>query len=952
MVFFRKYLSEAVADPAINASVPGHGGRVLPLASPSMLTIGDFFQKATAAVPADKVSLILSLYDVYRASLSEGQAADSLDDFVFWGDMILSDFDDVDKYLADADRLFVNISDLHDIGDPLDGLDARQLEALSRLLAHFGGDAGGRVKKEFRHIWNLMAPMYKALNEELSSQGLAYEGMIYRRLAEKVKEEGASALLETGFTGTEKMVFVGLNALNNCEKVVLGALRREGLAEFCWDFGGDVMSDPENQASRFMEENMAAFPQAFELEDHDLPRPEINVVAVPSATAQTTLLPHILKESRCPDWSDFAIVLPDESLLVPVLNSIPPEIPDINVTMGYPMASSSMYSLMNALVAMQMHLRRSSDGKWSFYHKQVSAVFANEIFRRAAGPDGVEYSEKLLSLAKYYMPQEDFDGNDFFRQVFRPVVTDPAVADRGQIAALENYLSVLVTLFGKTVAASAELGIETEFARRYLQSLNLLASKQLTLLPQTYSRLLGQLTGGASVPFNGEPLKGLQIMGPLEMRALDFSTLVIMSANEAVFPRRSVSASFIPPQLREAFGLPTYVFQDRVWAYYFYRMVRRAGKIWMLYDSRTEGVKSGEESRYIKQIDYLYRDYFDLHRFVLGTELKAGPVTPPVKQASHLEPFFSGEKRLSATALGNYLGCPAKFYYGSVLGLSEDRQVAESLDNGMIGSVFHAVMQSIYFCPEAMAADVDVSEPHQAAALSDKRLKYIDEAYIRLWLGRKKAIEAKIRALMVSKMNGVQIAGRDLVTLGVIRHYVIKTLERDLETLKGGRHFEIKGLELRRSMRIGRFSFTGIIDRLDSLSPGTLRIVDYKTGKVRDEEISIRDEQVERLAAKLFDHKTSENDRPKIAFQLYLYDKMLSEDPEFMDYAFENCIYQISELFKGVPPSSPVSKAFIEEMDKGLQATLQELSDLSVPWNLTEDTRMCAYCDFKDICGR
>ncbi|MGP1566586.1 MAG: hypothetical protein ACTTIA_04895, partial [Candidatus Cryptobacteroides sp.] len=342
MAFFGKYLAEAVADKVKNISAKGHNGKVRPVLMPRMCTINDFFYSMSGMKETDRVTQILYLYDCYKSALPKGYSADSLDDFIYWGDVLLADFNDVDKYLVRPDKLFANIADFREMDSGLDGLEPAQKEALSRLVAHFReGDfskTGSKTKKDFLRIWNMLYPIYSGFNEVMRKEGLSYEGMSYRSLAERMRNEAVIDILKGQFEGVDRFVFVGLNALNECEKVVMKKMRDAGVADFCWDFSDGMLADPQNQASKFMRDkngtgNIDLFPQAFELDNKDLGKPDIKVVAVPSAVGQVSQIPLILKEISGDDMSmagkleaggkDCAIVIPDETMLLPLLNTIP-----------------------------------------------------------------------------------------------------------------------------------------------------------------------------------------------------------------------------------------------------------------------------------------------------------------------------------------------------------------------------------------------------------------------------------------------------------------------------------------------------------------------------------------------------------------------------------------------------------------------------------------------------
>lgn len=947
MAFFRKYLSEAVHESGMG-----------PLRSPQMLTMNDFFYRIVGARPTGRVSLLLELWHCYEKLKKTDE---TLDDFIFWGDVLLADFDDVDKYLVDASALFSNVSDFKSIQDSYEYLDESQREALTRFLKHFDpermtpstGKGSGEIKEKFRQIWDILYDLYSSFNHSLDEKGMYYEGKVYRALAERLKEEPVADVLEAAMPEPSSYVFVGLNALNECEKRLMSRMRDAGLASFCWDWTDGWISDARNKSSVFMAQNVVDFQQAF-IPQGSSRTSVINVLSVPSSIGQAKNLSSIFQ--RLADGSaggdvsklgiDTAVVLPDENLLVPVLNSIPVEVKDINVTMGYPMSASGLYALMTEVCALQMHLRQKN-GEWMFYHKQVHAIFSNGVFKAAAGEEALNAAASIKAASQYYVPQESFGGDPVMKAIFRPVVKDPKLADAGVVRSLADYLCDVVYTVAVRLKEVKEMVAETGFAKEYYTCVNRLKAEELPVLPATYFRLLSQLLSQSAVPFSGEPLSGLQIMGPLETRTLDFKNLVILSVNEGIFPRRSVSSSFIPPELRKGFGLPTYEFQDAVWAYYFYRLLIRAENVWMLFDSRSEGLKSGEESRYIKQLELHFGA--EVRRMVAKAAASTGEDDDEIHKTAE-DVAVIKDKHLSATALQNYLYCPAKFYYHTVKGLMPEEDVAESLDAGMIGTVFHNTMCALYLGERAMDPSFIIDRESLKRAGHGKGLR-VTKQYVESWLQRKKDIKARINSLIMNELHSFEVSGRNIVFADVVLEYVLKVLSRDLELMEkyGVDGFDILGLELPRLWEYNGFKFIGYIDRLDSFVPGTVRVVDYKTGKVEDNDIKIDDFNASGVIEKLFGD--SNRSRPKIALQLFLYDMFVDGlVPE--GGRTVNSIYSPSRLF--VSPVEEVEKSavFVEGMKESLGGLLDRISDLNEPFRRTEDRTTCQYCDFKNICGR
>ena len=936
-VFFKKYLGEEVKASGTPSVAPG------------MMTINDFFYTLSGFQATDRVSLLLELYDCYRELFPK---AEPLDEFIFWGDVLLGDFDDVDKYLVDPGQLYTNVADLRAIQDTFSYLTETQRKAIESFIQHFR-DSGRltvdpdsdnpNVKERFFQIWQILLPLYRNFRKSLMDKGMSYEGMAYRSLAERIRTEAASDILRETFGEVEEYVFVGLNALNECEKAVMRRMRDAGLASFCWDFSSDMIRDAGNNSSFFMSANIAEFPQSFRPDPDGLKVPEIRVVSTPSSTGQVKLIPSLAGSDG------YAIVLPDESLLMPLLNSIPPEIKDINVTMGYPMRGTAFFDFLTLVSALQMHLRQK-DGKWYFYHAQVWAIFSSGIFKEITRDDGeaAQIVARVKAGAKYYIPQEELNGHPLFDLIFQPVVKDPKSTSPGQIGGFAVYQKALITGIASYMAKDPEAALELEFARKAYNAINQLEAKELEVLPATYARLVDQLLGPVSVPFNGEPLRGLQIMGPLETRALDFKHLIILSCNEGVFPRRSVSSSFIPPELRKGFGLPTYEYQDAIWAYYFYRMIQRAETVTLVYDSRTEGLKSGEESRYIKQLEYHYD--LDLERCFVKSEAKVRQDSTDIPKTEE-DVVILKDTTLSASALKSYLDCPAMFYFSKIVRLKEETTVAEDLDAGMIGDVYHYTMQALYMGEGAMDPSYDMSDRDRNAAFPGA-LKVITREYIDSWMKRKEDIRSRVRSLILSKLNTLEVTGRDLVTERVIVQYVLKTLQRDRELLDrlGMDSFRIIGLEKKFTMELDGFKFIGFIDRMDSFLPGELRIVDYKTGKVEDKEVEITDAKAAALAEALFGNDNSK--RPKVAFQLFLYDILAGGSEEAEGMTLVNSIYQPSRFFTEGVRNVPVSAEFNAEVEGRLHGLLAEMADTETPWRRTSDLGTCSYCDFKMICGR
>ena len=912
-VFFRKYLAQEVK------------GAARPVLCPPCATVDDFLWKAAGARKADRVRLLLVLYECYAKLFRTLNRCEPepLDEFIFWGDIILADFGDADRYLVDAGRLFANIAEYRKMVDGFDYLSENQRDAIAHFVESFEKD--GAMKRRFLQVWDLLGPLYESFRARLSEEGISYGGMAYRALAEKLKEEAAADVFGAAFPGCRKYVFVGLNALDECEKAVLRALEKAGMAEFCWDFSGPLVRDPGGKASLFIAENLRDFPQAFRPDPEGLPDPEVHVLGVASGVGQAKLLPAVLRALPPVAQSErTAVVLPDEDLLPAVLGSIPAEFGALNVSMGLPMKGSALFALMGEIAAMQLHLREK-DG-WLFYHRQVRSVFTNSLFRLAA--TGLEERmDAVRKDAKYYIPQEDLGGTPLFETVFRPVVKAPKEADAKQIRAIQQYQLEVVIALAEAMKEAPDMALELEFARRFHQTVSALMEYRLAVLPPTWFRLLNQLLLGESVPFRGEPLKGMQIMGPLETRAVDFDNLVVLSCNEGIYPRHPAAASFVPAELRRGYGLPTFEYHDAMNAYYFYRLLQRAKTVWLVFDSRMKNLKAGEESRYIKQLAYLYPEV-RLIRHYAASDLRTPAAEGAIaKTAEDVEAIRA--RGISASAVKDYFACPARFCFRVARGLREEDEVLESLDAKAIGNVLHRCLEKIYRLPAVRREELQ-------ARLDDKE-----------------GLRVLVAGEIMEEMKTRYVEGRDTVHLDLVLAYVEKILERDIRYLDahGAAEFEMLGLEKKFWGELDGFKIKGTVDRLDRIAGGPVRVVDYKTGAVGEKDTGIDDGNAEDVLKELFGKGSGS--RPTIALQMYFYDMLVLENTEYPRENLANSVYALSRLFVEDVSDDRVSGKFLEGVRSGLSALLAEIADLSVPFERKGNARTdCKYCDFKKLCKR
>lgn len=903
-LFFRRYLGE-IADR--------------PVFSPHITSISDLFISLSGLHSLDRITLLHRLYTVFQEKV-EG-CNESFDDFVYRGEVLLGDFDDIDKYLVDARGLFANIRDLKEIEDRYEYLSPAQREAIASFWGVVIPFRDGNKEARFLRMWNSMYDIYNAFRDRLDAAGEAYEGMIYRKVAEALMNPDMNPDMQEALCRWHKTVFVGLNAPNRCERQLFDVLLGLGRADFYWDYYGDAVRDPANKSSLLMEGNVRRYPSEHPLPEDgglcDVP-PEITAVQVPSAVGQAKYVHRILRgiasEEGTADLFSTAVLLPDEQLLFPLLNSLPEEISPVNVTMGYSLAHSSVSSFISALALMQDRIR-VRDGAVLFYFRDVLSVL-NHPYISVQLPDGAkELKERICKENIIYVEYEllPVDAVPALAAIFRKAEQEGEPVPYS----ISEYLrTVLMSVAGKAGR------IDKEFLMGYCKSLNLLQALPINMRRDTYFRLLHRLEASVSIPFSGEPLDGLQIMGPLEIRALDFENLVILSVNEGVFPSRNTPPSMIPYNLRRGFGLPTYELQDSISAYHFYRSICRARRVWLLSDNRGDGLRSGEESRYIKQLEYHF--HYPVHRHKVTFDITGGgfpEVEPVAKTPEHIE--YLGQMTFSNSSLQSWLSCPMQFYYRYVLHLKEEEDLSEGVDNAAFGTLYHYVMRCLY-------------EPFIGKVLDAGALGRIsaDTGLIRSSVQRGFYEELMIRE--VSGRNRIagalaeKIAARTVGVDAGMAPLTVKELEKSLtacfETSSG------------RKVRIN-----GIFDRVDIVD-GKLRIVDYKTGSGH---FTCKD------MGDLFDpekyHAGSH------IFQLYLYlliMDLLSDKPieDVSDVLLE--IYYTKNLYKGVRSVIVPQKEDYDAFRKGLSALLDRILDPGVPFTADGDERTCSHCPFSSYCNR
>lgn len=889
-----------------------------PVWAPHYQTISEVFCSASDYTVCDPIQAVCELYRLYAAKVEH---PDSLDRFYGWGEIILSDFDDVDKHLADARKLFGNIQAIKALDDS-SFLTPQQEEALSRFFKGFSIENNTKLKEKFLRLWNVMYDLYTELNAALRRQHLMYEGALYREVTERLQAEGPSAVV-----GGKTYVFVGFNVLNDVEIRLFETLREHGSALFYWDY--DVFytqADRAFEAGTFIRENLKRFPNELpESAFRNLnTKKEITFISATSENAQARYLPQWLQTHLTTPERETAVVLCNEALLQPVLHALPDAgsgdgpLKHTNVTMGFPMTDTPVYSLVNALISLQTDGYDADSGK--FLDSYVQAVAHHPYGSRIDGATWKSHPGNNLQLLDY----------------------------------LSRNIEQLAAFYGQIERPDVYQQLYNEALFRAHNLLNrfhsLTASGILTVTAGTLRRLLRTVLAGTTIPFHGEPAIGLQVMGVLETRNLDFRHIVMLSVNEGQLPKNVSDNSFIPYHLKEAFGLTTIRHKIAVYAFYFYRLLQRAEHITFLYNTSTEGSRQGEMSRFLRQL--LAETDLNIQTYALQAgQAVCTPAPLSVEKTDavmrRLQNRFDRRvprsMALSPTALNYYLDCPLKFYYNQVARLKAWRDTAEGMDAAQFGTVFHKSAEAIYTRLQARNAVIRATDLDELLAHPDLTLApFVDQAMHDTFAECGQEVPAYNGTLLVARKVLITYLKQLLEHDRRLTPFEIVEMEKPHETTvrvdtpKGALH-----------IRLG-----GTIDRMDRIThtdaDGTtrkiLRIVDYKTGGRPQAGSSM-----EQLTA-------PSKDRPNYVFQTFLYADVVcrgTQEPVMPALFFVNKSsredYTPAVPFAGQPVTDfhRLAEAFEEQ----LQATLEALFNPAVPFTQTPVSENCQKCDYAKLCG-
>ena len=915
-----------------------------PVWSPAYITISDLFRQHTDLKPADPIKLIC---DIHKSFTKCTGIDETLDHFYGWGQLLLADFDDIDKNMADADSIFCNLKDIHELDD-ISYLDDEQKEMLKRFFANFSDDIESELKKRFLSLWSHFGDIYHDYNRRLTEQGIGYEGAIYRKVASE----------ETLHLKYDKYLFVGFNLIQKVERVLFSRLMKEGKAKFYWDFDEYYMPTARAQQSASVPNNTASFaayltdfPNELDNTDRDIyanmRRPKrIRFISSPTENAQARFASNwLLENERYKAGRKTAVVMCDESILLPIMHSLPPEADKVNITSGFPLAMTPVASLVMLLFDLYtLGLRKKGTAFNPHYLKKLMAH---------------PYARHLQEVHLKEMNDVHLKG------VHLSQVHQEEVHQEG-IAALLHHIATLVKQVGIATKQEGD-ALTQESVFRMFTILNRLAaladSGDLLVDNTTLRRLVSQLVGAASIPFHGEPVVGVQIMGVLETRNIDFDNVLLLSCNEGNMPKGVNDSSFIPYSIRKAHGLTTIDNKVAIYSYYFHRLLQRARDITIAYNNSTDNGHTGEMSRFMLQL--LVESGQKIEHYSLTAKNQPTPLMPKAIEKDEAAIGKLEEmSKLSPSAINTYIRCKLAFYYQYIAHIKEPDSDPETIDNRMFGNIFHRAAYLIY-------KDITDHSP------------VIEKAHIQAYLSNRKLLASVVdRAFEEEECktnNGLQIINRE-----VIIEYITKLLKIDQQlcpfsilameeeakvytqlsfTIPSGgalKEGALKGGALVSSAPDKHYSLTigGIIDRLDAVTDKQtgkrrIRVVDYKTGNKPSSAIKSIEE--------VFDPKNIASKHSNYFLQAILYSLIVSRSKEWNaanDPVSPALLFIKQAATNDYDPTLCIDKhpisdvtVYEEEFLTKLKETVADMYSPDAAFTPTDDSKKCELCPYRMLCG-
>jgi RecB family exonuclease len=907
-LFFKKYLAEKIEKP--------HW-------SPEIFSISDFIRNYSTQVIPDQLALMFELFEVYKNYFPE----ETFEKFYPWGEMLLKDFDDADRSLADTIQLFAYIRDERQIDADFE-LAEEDLERIRNFWRTFFNKEPGKLKNEFLENWKHLGTIHDEFKIRLAKKNWTYEGLAYRHVAENL-DDGKIPVKD------DQIVFAGFYALSKSEEKIIGYFLREGKGEIYWDADSYYFDDVKQEAGTFLRNNKLLKPD-FKWKKNDFESSDkiIEIIGVPLQVGQAkitgNMLNQLMEEKNIPP-DKIAVVLPDENLLFPVLYSLPEKVEAFNVTMGYPLSSTPLFTLLESLILLQKNVRKSRDGKISFYYKHVGNILNHSSIQQVEAGYIRNWMKQSQKERWIRIPQEkliDENAPTLFKNIFQELSRPGEIFDYFKTV-LQQILESIKEKEFRFHEVESEYIYHFYVQLKRLEDVVLQYNQVLSL--DTFWSLYKEIIYSSKIPFSGEPLKGLQVMGFLEARLLDFENLFILSVNEDTLPASSNHPSFIPYNIRKSFGLPTYEDQQSVSSYHFYRLLQRAERIYLLYNTETKSITAGEQSRYLLQLVHelqkKFPDRIKVHSKIAVTDFITGEVNQIAIQKTallmaDLEKYFHKgaayneySVKFSASALISYIHCPLKFYFQYVAKVREQEKTEENMEAATFGKVLHRTMQLLY---------------GELNNLTESVFAQIE----------KKIPPAVDLAIKEEFTGNDLLEGKNIL----LRHVIVELVQKILKIDKKDLPVVIRFLEERFFLPLEldenkTVLLYGIIDRIDEAG-GITRIIDYKTGKVE----SANPESMEQVF-----HDPKFKEQFQTYFYSYLYWKQSFQKPV---KAGVLAIKNLSDGIKFLNKGEVISAEQFKEFEDNLVLLVSEIMNPEKTFNQTAEPERCKYCAYKEICER
>lgn len=885
-----------------------------PMWSPAYITISDLFRRHSDMQVGDSIKLIC---DLHKSFIKCTGLNESLDHFYGWGQLLLTDFDDIDKNMADADRIFCNLKDIHELDD-ISYLDDEQRKMLKRFFANFSDDHESELKRRFLSLWSHFSDIYHDYNKRLQEQGLGYEGAVYREVATKDNIEFKY----------DRYIFVGFNLLQQVEQKLFARLKKMGKANFYWDFDEYYMprhkTTSATDAGHYISMYLEHFPNELDTRSKEIyanmrqPK-HISYISAATENIQARYVSQWLRnDNRYKDGRHTAVVMCDENILLPVMHSLPNEADKVNITSGFPLGMTPVASLISLLF--DLYITGAMQHSRRYRTQYVDKVLAHPY---------AQYIADCIPLS----PMGKIDNITLLQQIGTLIKHVGVKAKDESDALFQESIFRMYTIINRLeqLAASGDMDVDVT----------------------TLRRLTKQLITTTTIPFHGEPVVGIQIMGVLETRNLDFNHVLLLSCNEGNMPKSVNDSSFIPYSIRKAHGLTTIDNKVAIYSYYFHRLLQRAQDVTIVYNNTTDNGHTGEMSRFMLQL-MVDGTHNIKHLNLLAQNVPTTMCSKAIVKDEKIQQELDQMKNISPSAINVYIRCPLAFFYQYVARIKEPDCEDDTVDNRMFGNIFHKAAQFIYEDVTSRHATVEKTQL-QKYLKDEKMLETVVDRAFNEELFKLSASEAanKKRA---TEYNGLQIINRKVI---------IEYLQQLLKTDQRLAPFTVLGLEkqvyndivfntedgAQRKVKIG-----GIIDRLDMVTDPTtgkptIRVVDYKTGSPIKSVIKSIDEVFEGNSYKHSDYYLQTflysliiNNSSKLNPSKYnvspalLFIKQASAD----NYDPVLCIDEHKVTDIGI---------YKTEYLKLLKEKLGEIFSKQKPFVPTNDKRTCKMCAFRMICG-